>query len=180
MRTCARRSTPSRGLPERQRTALLAVAFDGRSHADVGAELGLKEPAVRQLVSRARTSLRVAATAITPWPAAAWLAGVGGAQAGDTAARVGEVVGGVGAGTVFGGGALKAGALVAAAGAVAVGAPKMAEVAHHHASRSVATASASLREPARARPARRPPAAGSGHAAGGADVRARVHVGRPA
>ena len=42
------------GLPERQRTALLAVAFDGRSHADVGAELGLKEPAVRQLVSRAR------------------------------------------------------------------------------------------------------------------------------
>jgi RNA polymerase sigma factor (sigma-70 family) len=129
-------------LPERQRTALLAVAFDGRSHADVGAELGLKEPAVRQLVSRARVSLRVAATAVTPWPVATWLAGIGGAQAGDTAGRVGEIVGGVGAGTVFGGGALKAGALVAAAGAVAVSAPRMAEVAHHHAHRPVATASA--------------------------------------
>ena len=137
-------------LPERQRTALLAVAFDGRSHADVGEELGLKEPAVRQLVSRARVSLRVAATAVTPWPVAAWLAGIGGAQAGDTAGRVGEIVGGVGAGTVFGGGALKAGALVAAAGAVAVGAPKMAEVAHHHAHRPVATASAPTASDARA------------------------------
>jgi len=136
-------------LPERQRTALLAVAFDGRSHADVGEELGLKEPAVRQLVSRARVSLRVAATAVTPWPVAAWLAGIGGAAASDTAGRVGEIVGGVGAGTVFGGGALKAGALVAAAGAVAVGAPKMAEVAHHHAHRPVATASASTASNAR-------------------------------
>ena len=106
-------------LPERQRAALLAVAVDGRSHADVGAELGLNDTAVRQLVSRARAALRVAATAVTPWPVAVWLAGIGGVQAADTATRIGEIVGGVGAGTLFGGSALKAGAVVAAAGAVA-------------------------------------------------------------
>lgn len=115
-------------LPDRQRAALLAVALDGRSHADVGEELGINDTAVRQLVSRARASLRVAATAVTPWPAAVWLAGVGGPQAADTATRVGELVGGVGAGTLFGGGALKAGAVVAAAGAVAVGVPQVNHV----------------------------------------------------
>ncbi len=118
-------------LPERQRAALLAVALEGRSHADVGVELGLNDNAVRQLVRRARVSLRVAATAITPWPAAVWLAGLGSHHAGDAAARVGEVVSGVGAGTLFGGGALKAGAVVAAAGAVAVSAPQVVEVVHH-------------------------------------------------
>lgn len=115
-------------LPDRQRAALLAVALDGRSHADVGEELGINDTAVRQLVSRARASLRVAATAVTPWPAAVWLAGIGGPQATDTATRVGELVGGVGAGTLFGGGALKAGAIVATAGAVAVGVPQVSHV----------------------------------------------------
>lgn len=116
------------GLPERQRAALLAVALEGRSHADVGQDLGIDDTAVRQLVSRARRSLRVAATAVTPWPLAVWLAGAGGAQAGDTGARVGEIVGGLGAGTLFGGGAVKAGAIVAATGAVVVGAPQVAQV----------------------------------------------------
>lgn len=116
------------GLPERQRAALLAVALEGRSHADVGQDLGIDDTAVRQLVSRARRSLRVAATAVTPWPLAVWLAGAGGAQAGDTGARVGEIVGGLGAGTLFGGGAVKAGAIVAATGAVVVDAPQIAQV----------------------------------------------------
>lgn len=115
-------------LPDRQRAALLAVALEGRSHADVGAELGLNDTAVRQLVSRARATLRVAATAVTPWPVAAWLAGVGAPQAADTATRVGEIVGGVGAGTLFGGSALKVGAVVAAAGAVAVSVPTVDHV----------------------------------------------------
>jgi RNA polymerase sigma factor (sigma-70 family) len=116
------------GLPDRQRAALLAVALEGRSHADVGQDLGIDDSAVRQLVSRARRSLRVAATAVTPWPIAAWLAGTGGAQAGDTAARVGEIVGGIGAGGLLGGGVVKAGAIVAATGAVAAGAPQVAHV----------------------------------------------------
>ena len=95
---------------------------------------GINDTAVRQLVSRARASLRVAATAVTPWPVAVWLAGIGGAQAADTATRVGEIVGGVGAGTLFGGGALKAGAVVAAAGAVAVGVPQVSQVVRERAS----------------------------------------------
>lgn len=152
-------------LPERQRAALLAVALEGRSHADVGEELGLNDTAVRQLVRRARTTLRVAATAVTPWPAAVWLAGLGGAQAADTATRVGELVGGVGAGTLFGGGALKAGALVAAAGAVAVGVPQAEHAVRHH------------HRPATAQAAERP--APSGPTPGGSGA-ATIRVSAPA
>ena len=137
-------------LPDRQRAALLAVALEGRSHADIGVELGLNDTAVRQLVRRARATLRVAATAITPWPAAVWLAGIGGAQATDTATRVGEVVGGVGAGTVFGGGAMKAGAIVAAAGAFAVGVPQVDHVVRTHHRPAAAQAAAAQTAAARA------------------------------
>jgi RNA polymerase sigma factor (sigma-70 family) len=56
------------GLPDRQRAALMAVAVDDRPHADVAAELGLTDGALRQLLLRARTALRAAATAITPIP----------------------------------------------------------------------------------------------------------------
>ena len=50
-------------LPERQREALLQIAVEGRSQEEVAEELGLSHGAVRQLVHRARTSLRTAATA---------------------------------------------------------------------------------------------------------------------
>jgi RNA polymerase sigma factor (sigma-70 family) len=55
-------------LPERQRAALLAVAVEGRSHADVAFELGISDTAARQLVRRARVALRTGLTAITPAP----------------------------------------------------------------------------------------------------------------
>src|SRR4051795_3835210 len=55
-------------LPERQREALLAIAVEGRSQDEVAEVLGLSQGAVRQLVHRARTQLRAAATAITPFP----------------------------------------------------------------------------------------------------------------
>ena len=61
-------------LPERQRAALLAIAVEGRSQDEVAEELGLSQGAVRQLVHRARTQLRAAATAITPFPLVAWIA----------------------------------------------------------------------------------------------------------
>src|SRR5215207_10637048 len=61
-------------LPERQRDALLQIAVEGRSQEEVAEELGLSHGAVRQLVHRARTSLRTAATALVPLPLAAWLA----------------------------------------------------------------------------------------------------------
>jgi RNA polymerase sigma factor (sigma-70 family) len=114
-------------LPSRQRTALLAVAIDGRAHADVAEELGLTDGAVRQLVHRARTTLRTAATAITPIP----LLNAVVASAGDsTVARVAEVAagaGGAGAASV----SLKAGAAaVLATGALVTGGPEVAKVVH--------------------------------------------------
>jgi RNA polymerase sigma factor (sigma-70 family) len=60
-------------LPDRQRAALVAVAVDDRPHADVAAELGLSDGALRQLLLRARTTLRAAATALTPYPVVSWL-----------------------------------------------------------------------------------------------------------
>lgn len=44
-------------LPENQRHALLRREIDGASHAQLAAELGLSEPAVRSLVHRARVAL---------------------------------------------------------------------------------------------------------------------------
>src|SRR5919107_91439 len=80
-------------LPSRQRAALLAVAVDGRAHAEVAQELGLTDGAVRQLVHRARTTLRTTATAMTPVP----LLNAVVANAGDsTVARVAEVAAGAG------------------------------------------------------------------------------------
>src|SRR5215217_5548319 len=104
-------------LPERQREALLKIAVEGRSQDEVAADLGLSRGAVRQLVHRARTSLRAAATAVVPLPLAVWLASAGGDR-GDLAARIGELAAGAGGGATL----AKAGAVAALAG-TAVGTP---------------------------------------------------------
>src|SRR4051794_27570984 len=114
-------------LPSRQRTALLAVAVDGRAHSEVAQELGLTDGAVRQLVHRARTTLRTGATAITPPPLLYAVV----ASAGDsTVARVAEVAagaGGAGAASL----SLKAGAAaVLATGALVTGGTKIDHVVH--------------------------------------------------
>jgi len=64
-------------LPDRQRATLLRTAIEGRSQDEVAQALGLSNGALRQLVHRARTSLRAAATALTPLPLATWLATAG-------------------------------------------------------------------------------------------------------
>jgi RNA polymerase sigma factor (sigma-70 family) len=104
-------------LPDRQRAALVAVAVDDRPHADVAAELGLSDGALRQLLLRARTALRAAATALTPYPVVSWLS----AGSEVSAARVAEVAAGAGGIGV----AFKTGAAVLAAGAVVAGAPAL-------------------------------------------------------
>jgi RNA polymerase sigma factor (sigma-70 family) len=114
-------------LPSRQRAALLAVAIDGRAHSEVAEELGLTDGAVRQLVHRARTTLRTGATALTPLPLLHAMV----ASAGDsTVARVAEVAagaGGAGAASL----SLKAGAAaVLATGALVTGGPKIERVVH--------------------------------------------------
>jgi RNA polymerase sigma factor (sigma-70 family) len=104
-------------LPDRQRAALVAVAVADRPHADVAAELGMSDGALRQLLLRARTTLRAAATALTPYPLVTWLAG---GQEG-TAGRVAEVAAGAGGVGV----AFKASAAMLAAGAVVAGGPAL-------------------------------------------------------
>jgi RNA polymerase sigma factor (sigma-70 family) len=104
-------------LPDRQRAALVAVAVDDRPHADVAAELGLSDGALRQLLLRARTALRAAATAVTPYPVVSWLS----AGSDASAARVAEVAAGAGGIGVT----VKAGAAVLAAGALVAGAPAL-------------------------------------------------------
>ena len=104
-------------LPDRQRAALVAIAVADRPHADVARELGMSDGALRQLLLRARTTLRAAATALTPYPVMSWLAGSQEA----TAARVAEVAVGAGGAGV----ALKAGVAALAAGAVVAGGPAL-------------------------------------------------------
>ena len=60
-------------LPQRQREAIVGTALGGLARAEVANSMGVSEGAVRQLVHRARASLRSAVTATTPWPLARWL-----------------------------------------------------------------------------------------------------------
>jgi RNA polymerase sigma-70 factor (ECF subfamily) len=48
-------------LPERQRLALVGHALEGRSHRELAGRLNTTEPAIKQLVLRARAGLAVAA-----------------------------------------------------------------------------------------------------------------------
>ena len=93
-------------LPERQREALLRTAINGQGQEEVARDLGLSSTAMRQLVHRARVSVRAAATAVVPMPMATWLAsGAGGAGTAATLAKAGTLV-------VLAGGAVSAPALV--------------------------------------------------------------------
>ena len=114
----------------------------------------MSDGALRQLLLRARTTLRAAATALTPYPLMSWLAG--GQEA--TAARVAEVA--VGAGSA--GVAIKASAAVLAAGAVVAGGPALR--GDHQPARAKA-ASAAPRPIASRCPARRVLHTGAGRAA---------------
>lgn len=65
-------------LPDNQREALLRSAVAGVPHAEIARDLGLSDGATRQLVLRARATLRAAASALTPLPLLGWAAGGGG------------------------------------------------------------------------------------------------------
>jgi RNA polymerase sigma factor (sigma-70 family) len=115
-------------LPSRQRTALLAVAVEGRSHTEVAAELGLSDGALRQLVHRARTSVRAVATMLTPPPLAAAAAAAHALGAEPIAAGAGAGAGGAGLAAA----SLKTGAVLLTAGALVTGAPRVAHVVAGH------------------------------------------------
>lgn len=101
-------------LPDSQREALLRTALEGQSRAQIAEALGVSEGAVRQLVHRARASIRAAATALTPLPLVSWLASTGSSTAG-TALENGAT------GSIGIAGIAKTSALLATAGVVATG-----------------------------------------------------------
>jgi RNA polymerase sigma factor (sigma-70 family) len=53
-------------LPERQRQALVLRELEGRSYDEIAATLGVTGDGVRQLLNRARNTMRAAATALVP------------------------------------------------------------------------------------------------------------------
>jgi RNA polymerase sigma factor (sigma-70 family) len=116
-------------LPEPQRDALLLRELEGRSHEEIAAALGVSVGGARQHLYRARTAVRGAMTALTPYPVLVRLMDLGGQTAAETgAARASEVAVGTGLGAV----ATKVGVGVVAAGAVAAGALNAHHANHHH------------------------------------------------
>jgi RNA polymerase sigma factor (sigma-70 family) len=85
-------------LPERQRDALVLRELEGRSYQEIAAALGVGGGAVRQLLNRARTTVRTAATAVTPAGLLVRLPAAGSGAGESVAARVAELTGAAGAG----------------------------------------------------------------------------------
>jgi RNA polymerase sigma factor (sigma-70 family) len=107
-----------RDLPPRQRDALVLRELEGRSYEEISAALGVGGGAVRQLLNRARTTLRTAATAVTPVGLLLRVPTAGSGAGESVAARVAEMTGAAGAGAVV----TKVAATALVTGAVAGGA----------------------------------------------------------
>src|SRR4051794_36195452 len=103
-------------LPDRQRDAIVLQAVEGRSYEEIAVELGVSDGAVRQLLNRARTTLREAAAALTPTGLLARAASGGGEA--TVAERGAQVLTGAGGSALV----ARAGATLVVAGAVAGGA----------------------------------------------------------
>src|SRR4051794_6355672 len=112
-----------RDLPERQRPALLLREPEGRPHDEIPQPPGTTAGGAGQHLMRARAAVRQAATAITPYPLIAKLAG---AVADPSAARVAEAVAGAGAGATV----VKLTAGLAATGALVGGVVGTSAVTH--------------------------------------------------
>src|SRR5436305_2033676 len=114
-------------LPERQRDAVLLREIDGMSYEEIAVALGVGDGAVRQLLHRARATLRAGLTAVTPVGLSERLATALAGTVGDPSARVAEAASGFG----LGAGALKVGAAVLATSAIATGVVTVPLVKHH-------------------------------------------------
>ncbi|MDE3069424.1 MAG: sigma-70 family RNA polymerase sigma factor [Acidobacteriota bacterium] len=101
-------------LPDHQRVAIAQTELAGRSRRDIARDLGLSEGAVRQLVHRARVTLRQAVTALTPLQLAELAARTrGGSRLSEHVAQL-TAAGSAGAGGVAAAGAGSGAALVGA------------------------------------------------------------------
>ena len=115
-----------RDLPERQRDAIVLQALEGRSYDEIATEMGVTGGAVRQLLNRARTTLREGVTALTP---PALVARLGGVADAPVAERVARLAAGAGGGAAV----AKVVAIVAATGAIVGGAADGILTSKHHA-----------------------------------------------
>jgi RNA polymerase sigma factor (sigma-70 family) len=134
--------TEMSALPERQRDALVSTALWGIPRAHVAQNMGLSEGAVRQLVHRARLTVRRAVAALVPYPLMRFMGSV---QSGAGSAT--DVL--TPAGIASGGGLLAKVGAVVASGLVATGIA-VTQVRHHsHAGRPqhVAQRHAAVRPP---------------------------------
>jgi RNA polymerase sigma factor (sigma-70 family) len=130
-------------LPERQRDAVLLREIDGLSYDEIAATLGVGDGAVRQLLHRARATLRAGMTAVTPIGLTERLAAALAGTGGDPSARVAEMATGLG----LGAGAVKVGAAVLATGAIATGVVAVPIVKHHRHHSAVPQAEAAVPAP---------------------------------
>ncbi len=89
-------------LPERQRDAIVLRELEGRSYDEIATALGVSDGSVRQLLHRARNTLRAGATALTPVGLLLRLPWALPAE--PIGARVAELCGAAGAGRGRGGG----------------------------------------------------------------------------
>src|SRR5215210_1465511 len=124
-------------LPERQREALLRTAVSGFSQEEVARDLGISDNAMRQLVHRARASMRAAATALTPLPVVT--AAASGPRSAPFADRIAELP----AGAAPAGAAIamaKAGAAVVLAGGALSGPAILDRVEHRPHQTAIAAA----------------------------------------
>ncbi len=146
-------------LPTRQREALVATALRGSSRADIARTMGLSEGAVRQLVHRARVTVRTAITAVTPYPLAQMFAGwgSGAAATSDASLAASAAAGGASAGGL----AVKLGALIAsgvvATGAATIGVSTGSQHRDEHSGRVTEHPRGGHRDDASVRPARATP-----------------------
>jgi RNA polymerase sigma factor (sigma-70 family) len=138
-------------LPPLQREVIVRTAVAGHSHEQVAADLGITNGAVRGLLYRARTTLRTAATVLTPPQLLGWLAGRSD-QGGPAPERVAELVGGggavgVGGAAGVGGLLLKGGAVVLTVGTVLTGAAvvHLSSSSHHGVARRLIAAARTRR-----------------------------------
>jgi len=127
-------------LPDRQRSAILLREMEGRSYEEIAAALGVSDGAVRQLLNRARNSLRAAAAAVVPMPLVERVAASDSTE--PVTARVAELVG-------LGGGALamKMCATALVTGAVVGGAAVVPDIGREQASRAADADTAHAAEP---------------------------------
>ncbi len=115
------------GLPAPQREALLKREMEGRSHAEIGAQMGVSAGAARQLIFRARQALRDGIGSLVPMPLLRQLVeGEGGGAATAAAAGGGTIAVKAAVAVLVTGAAVTAGLAVrasthhvAAAGAIA-------------------------------------------------------------